>query len=83
MQTKQCDHFGVMAWNIRSLITSDETTVELKEREKFQIKWYHINAKTNTINNKVEYIILSQYMLLFDASEDISKIYKTKYKKGT
>lgn len=68
----------VMARNLIPSVDCDEITKELKERN-FKVKEVIQKLKKNTVNNKVDYSRLPLYVLVFEASEDIKKIYNIQY----
>lgn len=49
------------------------------KKKKFKVKEVVQKLKKTSINNKIEFIRLPLYMLVFDASEDINKIYNIQY----
>lgn len=77
-ENKALRSIKVMARNLHPSTTAEEISNELKERN-FKILGVTQKLKRTTNNNKVNHTRLPLYMLEFDRSEDIKKIYDIQY----
>lgn len=77
-ENKSCRPIRVMVRNLHQSTSCDEISNELKERN-FKITEVVQKFKKTTINNKTDYSRLPLFMLVFDTSEDIKKIYDIQY----